>query len=173
MTIDRRSLLRSAGMLPLMAAAPQNAQAAADAPVEKADYTLRIATGLVELSPEHIVSTTLYNGQFPGPMVRLTEGKRVVVDIHNDTDTAEQNGAPAIVPSSNVAFWHFATFRWAAELGRYQSRADMAPTCCPLNSVANDPYETSAKGREQPRPRNMTITSLCREGLGCAAKGSR
>src|SRR5215471_1727743 len=32
-------------------------------------------------------STTLYNGQFPGPMVRLTEGKRVVVDIYNDTDT--------------------------------------------------------------------------------------
>ncbi len=57
---------------------------------EGADYTLRIATGLVELSPEHIVSTTLYNGQFPGPLVRLTEGKWVVVDIYNDTDTAEQ-----------------------------------------------------------------------------------
>jgi FtsP/CotA-like multicopper oxidase with cupredoxin domain len=65
---------------------------AADAPggSEKADHTIRIATGLVELSPEHIVSTTLYNGQFPGPLVRLTEGKRVVVDIYNDTDTPEQ-----------------------------------------------------------------------------------
>ena len=47
-----------------MAAAPRIAQAAADAPPEKADYTLRIAAGLVELSPEHIVSTTLYNGNF-------------------------------------------------------------------------------------------------------------
>jgi hypothetical protein len=45
--------------------------------------------GLVELSPEHIVSTTLYNEQFPGPLIRLKEGKRVVVDLHNDTDTPE------------------------------------------------------------------------------------
>ena len=32
----------------------------------------------------------LYNGQFPGPLLRLKEGQRVVVDIHNDTDTPEQ-----------------------------------------------------------------------------------
>src|SRR5271170_7676596 len=56
---------------------------------EKADYTLRIATGLVEVAPDHIVSTTLYNGQFPGPLLRFKEGQRVVVDIHNDTDTPE------------------------------------------------------------------------------------
>jgi FtsP/CotA-like multicopper oxidase with cupredoxin domain len=55
----------------------------------KADYTLRIATGLVELADDHIVSTTLYNGQFPGPLVRLQEGRRVVVDVVNDTDIPE------------------------------------------------------------------------------------
>jgi Multicopper oxidase len=54
---------------------------------EKADYTLRIGTGLVELAPEHIVSTTLYNDQFPGPLLRFKQGQRVVVDVHNDTDT--------------------------------------------------------------------------------------
>ena len=64
-------------------------QAASENPAEKADYTLRIGTGLVELSPQHVVSTTVYNGQFPGPLVRLTEGKRVVVDVYNDTDTPE------------------------------------------------------------------------------------
>jgi FtsP/CotA-like multicopper oxidase with cupredoxin domain len=53
------------------------------------DYTLRIATGLVELAPDHIVSTTLYNGQFPGPLLRFKEGQRVIVDILNDTDTPE------------------------------------------------------------------------------------
>ena len=55
----------------------------------KGGLTLRIANGLVELSPEHVVSTTLYNGQFPGPLLRLKEGRRVVVDVHNDTDTPE------------------------------------------------------------------------------------
>ena len=91
MSIDRRSLLKHAATFPLASMAPALAQAV-DAPAssEKADYTIRIATGLVDLAPEHIVSTTLYNGQFPGPLVRLTEGKRVVVDIYNDTDTPEQ-----------------------------------------------------------------------------------
>jgi FtsP/CotA-like multicopper oxidase with cupredoxin domain len=61
----------------------------ASPPEAKADYTLRIATGLVELAPGHIVSTALYNGQFPGPLLRFKEGQRVTVDIHNDTDTPE------------------------------------------------------------------------------------
>jgi FtsP/CotA-like multicopper oxidase with cupredoxin domain len=56
---------------------------------DPADYTLRIGTGPVELAPEHIVSTTLYNGQFPGPLLRFKEGKRVTVDIDNDSDTPE------------------------------------------------------------------------------------
>ena len=89
MTVDRRSLLRYAAALPVMSAAPRLARAADRLAAEKADYTLRIARGLVELSPEHIVSTTLYDGRFPGPLLRFTEGRRVVVDIHNDTDTPE------------------------------------------------------------------------------------
>jgi len=56
---------------------------------ERADFDLRIARGLVELADDQIVSTTLYNGQFPGPLIRLKEGQRVVVDVHNDTDTPE------------------------------------------------------------------------------------
>ena len=56
----------------------------------KADYTVRIGTGLIELAPNQIVSTTLYNGQFPGPLLRFKEGQPVIVDIFNDTDTPEQ-----------------------------------------------------------------------------------
>ena len=82
MAIHRRSLLQIAAS----AALPTASWAADD---EKPDHTLRIATGLIELAPEHIVSTTLYNGQFPGPLLRFTEGKRVVIDVHNDTDTPE------------------------------------------------------------------------------------
>ena len=87
--ISRRSVLKYAGLVPIVGALPRGACAAGDAGTEKADYTLRIATGTVELSPSHIVSTTLYNGQFPGPLVRLKEGERVVVDVYNDTDTPE------------------------------------------------------------------------------------
>ena len=87
--IDRRSMLKYAGLVPFMGAVPRLARAAGEVAAEKADYTLRIGTGLVELAPDHIVSTTLYNGQFPGPLLRFKEGQRVVVDIHNDTDTPE------------------------------------------------------------------------------------
>jgi alkanesulfonate monooxygenase SsuD/methylene tetrahydromethanopterin reductase-like flavin-dependent oxidoreductase (luciferase family) len=88
-TIDRRSLLAYAGIATLIGAMPIAAREAEDAAAELPDYTLRITTGLVELSPEHIVSTALYNGQFPGPLIRLEEGKRFVVDDHNDTDLPE------------------------------------------------------------------------------------
>ncbi|MEO6960871.1 MAG: multicopper oxidase domain-containing protein [Puia sp.] len=58
--------------------------------IEKADHTIHIGTGLVEVGPQHIISTTTYNGQFPGPLLRFKEGQRTVVDIYNDTDTPEQ-----------------------------------------------------------------------------------
>ena len=100
----RRHLLLSAGASALAGGMPSVVQAqapepahhavpaqpAAPGPDGPADHTIRIATGLVELGPDTAISTKLYNGQFPGPLLRLTEGKRVVVDIHNDTDTPEQ-----------------------------------------------------------------------------------
>jgi FtsP/CotA-like multicopper oxidase with cupredoxin domain len=104
-TLKRRQLFRLGGAAALavgmpvtsgaQAAEQPNAQAtpatAAGAALEgPADYTIRIGTGLVELGPDTTVSTRVYNGQFPGPLLRLSEGKSVVVDIQNDTDTPEQ-----------------------------------------------------------------------------------
>ena len=89
MQTDRRSLLRMAAVAPLAAAAPRLAGAVRNAADGRVDHVLRIATGLVELAPEHIVSTTLYNGMFPGPLLRMEEGRRVIVEVHNDTDVPE------------------------------------------------------------------------------------
>jgi FtsP/CotA-like multicopper oxidase with cupredoxin domain len=86
---NRRSFLKLSGLGCLTGAVADFTRAAGQLTPEEADYTLRMGTGLVELGPEHIVSTTLYNGQFPGPLLRFKEGQRVVVDIHNDTDTPE------------------------------------------------------------------------------------
>lgn len=86
-TITRRILLWYAA--PVIGALPRIAAADAADRADRADYTLRIADGLLELSPEHIISTTLYNGQFPGPLLRLKEAERVIVDVYNDTDTPE------------------------------------------------------------------------------------
>jgi FtsP/CotA-like multicopper oxidase with cupredoxin domain len=88
--ITRRSLLKLAAVAPLGApplhALPQDVRPDAG----PADHTVRIATGLIELSPDHIVSTTVYNGEFPGPVIRMREGRRTTVDLVNDTDTPEQ-----------------------------------------------------------------------------------
>jgi len=89
MTVHRRGFLRAAGAGCAIAAAPRTLWPAVAQTPDSADYTLRIATGLVELAPQHIVSTTLYNGQFPGPLLRFNEGKRVTIELHNDTDTPE------------------------------------------------------------------------------------
>jgi FtsP/CotA-like multicopper oxidase with cupredoxin domain len=55
-----------------------------------ADYTLRITAAPIEIAPNHIISATTYNGQFPGPLLRFKEGQSAVVDVYNDTDSPEQ-----------------------------------------------------------------------------------
>jgi FtsP/CotA-like multicopper oxidase with cupredoxin domain len=87
--INRRAVLGSAALISLAGALPRSARGEEAASAAKADYTIRIAGGLVELAPDHIVSTTLYNGQFPGPLLRFKEGQGAVVEIYNDTDTPE------------------------------------------------------------------------------------
>jgi FtsP/CotA-like multicopper oxidase with cupredoxin domain len=103
--MDRRRFIKSAGIvLPIAGILPASALKMAglknpEGPTqpaeairknEIADYTIHIDTGLIEVGPQHIISTTTYNGQFPGPLLRLREGQRAIVDIFNDTDTPEQ-----------------------------------------------------------------------------------
>jgi len=82
MLIDRRVLLKYGAWLSCTGFVPRLTMAAGKGIVEQADYSLRIATGLIELAPEHIVSTTLYNHQFPGPLLRFKEGQQAIVDVH-------------------------------------------------------------------------------------------
>ncbi len=99
--MDRRDFLKTAGvsafaagMLPgadaLAAEVARPSHAQTTAPAGKADYTLRIDHGVLEVGPQKFVSTTLYNGDFPGPLLRFREGQPTMVDIFNDTDHDEQ-----------------------------------------------------------------------------------
>jgi FtsP/CotA-like multicopper oxidase with cupredoxin domain len=58
-------------------------------PAGRADVTLRIGTVLADIAKEHTISTLGYNGEVPGPLIRLREGVPATVDLFNDTDTAE------------------------------------------------------------------------------------
>ncbi len=55
----------------------------------KADFTLHIAPVEVEIAPRHKIKTTGYNGGFPGPVLRMTEGKPVTIDVYNDSNVPE------------------------------------------------------------------------------------
>ena len=89
---DRRDFLTLCGLGLIGAAAPRLSSAVAQtqpAATRNADYTIEIASGLAEIGPDQIISTTLYNGQFPGPLLRFREGQAVTVDIRNNTDHPE------------------------------------------------------------------------------------
>ena len=64
-----------ASALPLFARAP--------------DITLRIAEITAEIGLGHTVRTLAYNGSVPGPLLHMTEGKQVTVDVVNETNDPE------------------------------------------------------------------------------------
>ena len=90
----RRNFLKMAGatavLLPSLNAGSQAPEEPSDAASLRADYTLLIRDGLIEVGKNRFISTTTYNGQFPGPLLRFHEGNQATVEIHNNTETAEQ-----------------------------------------------------------------------------------
>jgi FtsP/CotA-like multicopper oxidase with cupredoxin domain len=84
-TLDRRSFLAAMGTYLL---GPEPERASQSTP-PAADFTLHIGQVSREIAPKRIVKTTGYNGAFPGPVLRLPEGKPVTVDVYNDTSIPE------------------------------------------------------------------------------------
>ena len=95
---SRRQFLKAAAITAGAALLPsvtfgqtENAAASAAKPESSsADYTVHIKVSPVEIAPNRIISTTTFNGQFPGPLIRFKEGHPATVDIFNDTDVPEQ-----------------------------------------------------------------------------------
>jgi len=50
---------------------------------EKPDYTLKIQPCTIEIGPGISIKTTGYDGQVPGPLLRLKEGRPVRIDVTN------------------------------------------------------------------------------------------
>ena len=71
----------------LAAGAASGRRARADEPA--ADITLRISEITAEIGRGHTVKTLAYNGQIPGPLLRMKEGDTVKVDVINDTRQPE------------------------------------------------------------------------------------
>lgn len=85
--MNRRNFLSSAGILfagnALNALLP-HALAASELSA-KADYSLRIEPCTLDIGPGVSIKTIAYNGQVPGPLLRLREGVPVSIDVTNAT----------------------------------------------------------------------------------------
>jgi FtsP/CotA-like multicopper oxidase with cupredoxin domain len=85
------------------------------------DHTIRIGPISLELAPGKIVKTTGYNDTVPGPVLRLQEGKPVVINVINDAgypdlihwhglylpsiqDGAMEEGSPIIAPGKSLLY---------------------------------------------------------------------
>ena len=95
--MDRRSFISSAGALlasrSLHAALPMQIKKTASAG-EKATHSIRIAPGTFEIGPGIRIETLAYNGQIPGPLLRLREGVPVDIDVTNAG------------PDQEIVHWH-------------------------------------------------------------------
>ena len=101
MVESRRHFLRTAGLTagalllspkdgPGRSRTPRSGSPAPPSEASPADYTLHIKTSPVEIAAKRIISTTTYNGQFPGPLLRFKEGEETTVEVCNDSDLPEQ-----------------------------------------------------------------------------------
>ncbi|MGP8251506.1 MAG: multicopper oxidase family protein [Terracidiphilus sp.] len=70
------------------------AAAFAEPAAGKPDYTLNIAPANLEIAPGITVKTIAYNGQVPGPILRVREGVPVSIDVTNSS------------PHEDIVHWH-------------------------------------------------------------------
>lgn len=87
--MNRRHFLSSAGALlatRMTRAQPALGMVLGEPEAQKADYSLRIEPCTLEIAPGVSIRTTAYNGQAPGPVLRLRAGVPVTVDVTNASD---------------------------------------------------------------------------------------
>jgi FtsP/CotA-like multicopper oxidase with cupredoxin domain len=119
---SRRSLLLSAaGTIAIRAVKPLEGLVLPASRLAKADFRLRIESCNLEIGNGVVVRTTAYNGQVPGPLLRMQEGFPVIVDVANATanadlvhwhglaidsmnDGAMEEGSPMIVAGGSLRY---------------------------------------------------------------------
>src|SRR6202789_2378407 len=53
------------------------------------DLSLEIAPYVLEASPKHHIRTVAYNGQVPGPLLRMRQGQQQTIEVRNLTRDPE------------------------------------------------------------------------------------
>ena len=85
MFTSRRAFLGFVSSSSALAALPSAVRGAMGKPAV-ADLRLRIEQCVLEIAKGVSISTVAYNGQVPGPLLRLKRGKPVSIDVTNATN---------------------------------------------------------------------------------------
>jgi len=123
--MNRRNFLASSAALvvsqPLHSLLAQQAKPDAAKPRGKADHALRIEPTTLDIGNGVTIKTLAYNGQVPGPLLRLKEGVPVTIDVTNAgpdpdlthwhglaidsiNDGAMEEGSPMIAPGKTLRY---------------------------------------------------------------------
>lgn len=119
--LGRDEPLRAQMKMPAASAPPIPANAA------PADFTLDIAPYVLEASPKHRYPTIAYNGQVPGPLLRMKQGREVSIDIHNHSADAE------------IVHWHGLFLPVAADGAMEEGSPMIAPGAATRITFSPDP----------------------------------
>ncbi len=116
--LTRRSFTRLSA---LAAGSSLLGRTAAALPAPPPDIRLEIAPYTLEASPKHRFRTVAYNGQVPGPLLRMRQGRQQTVEVRNLTtdpevvhwhglflppsvDGAMEEGTPMIAPGATTRY---------------------------------------------------------------------
>jgi FtsP/CotA-like multicopper oxidase with cupredoxin domain len=142
--ISRRNLLKLSGLAAVSASLPVFAQDSA-AP----DYRLEIAPVTLELSARNKLRTLAYNGQAPGPLLRLKEGRPVTIEVTNHSDRPE------------VVHWHGLFLPPAVDGAIEEGTAPIAP-----NATARYTFTPRPAGFRWYHTHTMAMGDLTRAQYG-------
>ncbi len=92
--LNRRRFLRDGSLAAAALALSPSQDAFASPAAGKPDYTLNIAPITLEIAPGISVETIAYNGQVPGPILRVREGVPVSIEVINSC------------PHEEIVHWH-------------------------------------------------------------------
>lgn len=118
---DRKTFLKLLGGASLWSSLPPLARALPHVPERTPDLKLRIESCRLEIAKGIVIPTFAYNGQVPGPTLRLRRGKPITIAVTNATsrpdivhwhglrtdplnDGAVEEGSPLIQPGQTLAY---------------------------------------------------------------------
>jgi FtsP/CotA-like multicopper oxidase with cupredoxin domain len=117
-SLSRRTFVQTVGMALL------SRQIAGTA---EPDIRLEIAPFVLEASPKHRIRTVAYNGQVPGPLLRMRQGRTLTIEVKNSSDAPE------------IVHWHGLTLPSDVDGAMEEGSPMIAPGATARVSFAADP----------------------------------